>query len=37
MVEAGFAVDTGVTAETQYAHIVALRYKEPGTSLWPEE
>ncbi len=35
--DARFAADAGVEAEAWYAHVVALRYKEPGTSLGPEE
>ncbi len=35
--DARFAADAGVTAEAWYAHVVALRYKEPGTTLGPEE
>ena len=29
--------DTSVTAEAQYAHLLALRYKEPALTLDPEE
>ena len=31
------AGSTTVDARADYAHILALRYKEPGTSLGPEE
>lgn len=37
MVDAGCAADTGLIAETQYAHIIALRYNEPGASLGSEQ
>jgi hypothetical protein len=36
-IEASYAGDTGVTAEGQYAHIPALRFKEPSSSLGSEE
>ena len=32
-VDVRFAADTGVTSEALYAQFLALRYKEPGTSL----
>ena len=36
-VDARVAADTGVTSEAQYALILALRYKERGTSQGTEE
>ena len=32
-----YLTNSGVTARVEYAHILALRYKEPGTRLGPEE
>jgi hypothetical protein len=29
--------NASLPVQAQYAHIIALRYKEPGTSLGPEE
>jgi hypothetical protein len=37
IIDARFWAETGNTSEAQWSHIVALRYKEPGTSLGPEE
>jgi len=36
-VESRYWAESGQTAVAQYAHILALRYKEPGTSLGAEE
>jgi hypothetical protein len=36
-IDANYAADNGLTAEAQYAHILALRYKEPSTSVGSEE
>jgi hypothetical protein len=36
-IDANYAADGGLTAEAQYAHILALRFKEPSTSFGSEE
>jgi hypothetical protein len=37
IIENRYRAESPATAEAQYAHILALRYKEPGTTLGPEE
>jgi hypothetical protein len=36
-IDTRFWAEAGMTSEAQWSHIVALRYKEPGTSLGLEE
>jgi hypothetical protein len=37
IIETRFWAESGNTSEARWSHIVALRYKEPGTSLGAEE
>ncbi len=37
IIENRYRAESPATAESQYAHILGLRYKEPGTSLGAEE
>ncbi|HEX9894488.1 MAG TPA: LamG-like jellyroll fold domain-containing protein, partial [Gemmatimonadales bacterium] len=37
IVDTRFWAESGQTAQASWSHILALRYKEPGTSLGPEE